>query len=91
MIVLVSSPLDDLCIDIWIFVIIIYLRTQMTKRFGTAMYYDSPCHNDSHIDSHSDSPYQGKMNVEIHPISKIKPAVKILEAVDLMMVWFSKK
>ena len=29
---LVSSPLDDLCIDIWISVMIIYLRTQMTKR-----------------------------------------------------------
>ena len=28
----VSSPLDDLCIDIWISVMIIYLRTQMTKR-----------------------------------------------------------
>ena len=29
---LVSSPLDDLCIDVWISVMIIYLRTQMTKR-----------------------------------------------------------
>ena len=29
---LVSSPLDDLCIDIWMSVMIIYLRTQMTKR-----------------------------------------------------------
>ena len=28
---LVSSPLDDLCIDVWISVMIIYLRTQMTK------------------------------------------------------------
>ena len=29
---LVISPLDDLCIDIWMYVMIIHLRTQMTKR-----------------------------------------------------------
>ena len=29
---LVSSPLDYLCIDIWMSVMIFYLRTQMTKR-----------------------------------------------------------
>ena len=28
----VSRPLDDLCIDIWMSMMIIYLRTQMTKR-----------------------------------------------------------
>ena len=36
--ILVSSPIDDLCIDIWISAMIICLRTQMTKRQGTAMY-----------------------------------------------------
>ena len=33
----VSSPLDDLCIDIWISVMIICLTTQITERRGTAM------------------------------------------------------
>ena len=34
---LVAQP-DDLCIDIWVFVMIICLSTQITERQGTAMY-----------------------------------------------------
>ena len=35
---LVSCPLDDFCICIWIYVLIICLSTQITDRQGTAMY-----------------------------------------------------
>ena len=34
-----SIPLDYLCIDIWISVMIICLKTQMTERQGTSKYH----------------------------------------------------
>ena len=33
-----AEPIKDLCIDIWVSVIIICLSTQITERQGTAMY-----------------------------------------------------
>ena len=36
---LVSRPLDDLCICIWISVLIICLSTQITETLGTVTYY----------------------------------------------------
>ena len=39
----VSSPLDDLCIDIWISAMIICLSIQIPERQGTAMYYLLSC------------------------------------------------
>ena len=77
--VVVSSPLDDLCIYIWISVMMI---TPITKKRGTAMYY---CCCDTYFDDtvSTENAALERSNVNIETRTRIS---KVKANITAMMV-----